>query len=90
MAEPNRPPGVEPPAPGRSAPPSLGGIAGELARAATPAGRPTTPPHPGLYPPMLGLGSATSDREHRRPDYLLDDGDAFADDRWFPPPVIAP
>jgi hypothetical protein len=39
---------------------------------------------------MLGLGSGTSDREHRRPDYLLDDGGAFADDRWFPPPVIAP
>jgi hypothetical protein len=28
------------------------------------------------------------DQEHRRPGYLLDDTDAFADDRWFPPPVI--
>jgi hypothetical protein len=28
------------------------------------------------------------DQEHRRPAYLVDDTDAFADDRWFPPPVI--
>jgi hypothetical protein len=37
---------------------------------------------------MLGSGAGAVDREHRRPDYLVDDGDAFADDRWFPPPVI--
>jgi hypothetical protein len=29
-----------------------------------------------------------ADQEHRRPSYLVDDTDAFADDRWFPPPVI--
>jgi hypothetical protein len=39
---------------------------------------------------MLGFGSGLSGQEHRRPDYLLDDGAAFADDRWFPPPVIGP
>jgi len=26
----------------------------------------------------------------RRADCLIDDTDAFADDRWFPPPVITP
>jgi hypothetical protein len=30
-----------------------------------------------------------ADHQHRRPDYLLDDTDAFADDRWFPPAVIS-
>ena len=45
-------------------------------------------PASGLYPPMMGVGATSPDRDHRRPDYLLDDGDAFADDRWFPPPVI--
>ena len=86
----SRPTGAEPPVSSRSAPPTLGGVAGEPARAGNPMGRPAAPSHPGLYPPMLGLGSGPSDREHRRPDYLLDDGGAFADDRWFPPPVIAP
>ncbi|WP_246245064.1 hypothetical protein [Pseudonocardia bannensis] len=27
-------------------------------------------------------------QEHRRPDYLIEDGDVFTDDRWFTPPVI--
>ena len=44
----------------------------------------------GMYPPLApGLGSG-SERERRRPDYLLDDSDAFIDDRWFPPAVITP
>ncbi len=51
--------------------------------------RASSPAHPGLYPPMMGMGMGAPDREHRRPDYLLDDGNAFADHRWFPPPVIA-
>jgi hypothetical protein len=86
-----RPSGVEPPVPGRGLPSSSGAAAAEPTRgSATPPGRPGAPSQTGLYPPMLGLGSGTSEREHRRPDYLLDDGGAFADDRWFPPPVIAP
>ena len=86
----SRPSGVEPATSSRSAPTGLGGAAGEPTRAATPVGRPAASSQPGLYPPMLGSGSGASDREHRRPDYLLDDGGAFADDRWFPPAVIAP
>jgi hypothetical protein len=39
---------------------------------------------------MFGLGHGGTEREHRRPDYLLEDGGAFVDDRWFPPPVIGP
>jgi hypothetical protein len=86
-----RPSGAEPPVPGRGLPSGSGAAVAEPARGpASPLGRPAAPSPPGLYPPMLGLGSGTSDREHRRPDYLLDDGGAFADDRWFPPPVIAP
>jgi PPE family protein len=54
-----------------------------------PAGtRPGVPA--GLYPPLAaGLG-AGSERERRRPEYLLDDSDAFVDDRWFTPAVITP
>ncbi|HVH23144.1 MAG TPA: hypothetical protein VNA11_11865 [Pseudonocardia sp.] len=55
-----------------------------------PLGYSTRPGTPGLYPPMFGLGPVGADHEHRRPDYLLDDGGAFVDDRWFPPPVIGP
>jgi hypothetical protein len=45
----------------------------------------------GLYPPMAaGLAGSAQDQEHRRPDYLIDDTDAFADDRWFPGSVITP
>jgi hypothetical protein len=29
-----------------------------------------------------------ADQQHERAAYLIDDTDAFADDRWFPPPVI--
>ena len=60
---------------------------GPLTRGA--GNRASSPAHPGLYPPMMGMGMGAPDREHRRPDYLLDDGNAFADHRWFPPPVIA-
>jgi len=39
---------------------------------------------------FLPMGGAARpvDQEHRRATYLVDDTDAFADDRWFPPPVI--
>jgi hypothetical protein len=37
-----------------------------------------------------GLAGSAQEREHRRPDYLIDDTDAFADDRWFPGSVITP
>ena len=86
--------GVEP-GPGRAAPgePTRGGAGGgvdEPARGGAPAGQraATAPAHSGLYPPMYAAGTGPPDAEHRRPDYLLDDGDAFADHRWFPPPVI--
>jgi hypothetical protein len=37
----------------------------------------------------LGAGLAQpADQEHHRASYLVDDTDAFADDRWFTPPVI--
>jgi hypothetical protein len=39
---------------------------------------------------MAGGGMSAEDRDHRRPDYLIDDTDAFADDRWFTPAVITP
>jgi hypothetical protein len=37
-----------------------------------------------------GVGASAQEQEHRRPDYLLDDADAFTDDRWFPGAVITP
>ena len=37
--------------------------------------------------PMAGA-ARPADQEHRRPSYLVDDTDVFADDRWFAPPVI--
>jgi hypothetical protein len=52
-----------------------------------PAGRGTTATGSGFLP--LAGAVRPADHEHRRPDYLLDDSDAFADDRWFPPPVIS-
>ena len=39
--------------------------------------------------PLGGVATRPAAQEHRRPDYLLDDTDAFADDRWFPPAVLA-
>jgi hypothetical protein len=52
------------------------------------AGRGTTAGNPGLYPPMTAGPVAGSGQERRRPDYLVDDTDAFADDRWFTSAVI--
>ncbi|MFD1524049.1 hypothetical protein [Pseudonocardia yunnanensis] len=52
------------------------------------AGRATTTGHPGLYPPMTAGPVAGNGQERRRPDYLVDDTDAFADDRWFTSAVI--
>jgi hypothetical protein len=86
-----------PPGGARSAPepPARGGAAQSTA-AAEQAPRGTSPRsslmgHPGgLYPPMAPGMAGGQERERRRPDYLLDDSDAFADDRWFPPPVITP
>jgi len=36
----------------------------------------------------MGGAARPVDQEHRRATYLVDDTEAFADDRWFPPPVI--
>ena len=30
----------------------------------------------------------SAEQDHRRPDYLVDDADVFADDRWFTPAVL--
>jgi hypothetical protein len=38
----------------------------------------------------FGAGAGAQSREHRRPSYLIDDTDAFGDDRWFTPAVITP
>ena len=38
--------------------------------------------------PLGGVAGRTGEQDHRRPNYLVDDTDAFADDRWFTPPVI--
>jgi hypothetical protein len=43
-----------------------------------------------MMPLGTGAGTGAQEREHRRPGYLVDDSDAFADDRWFTPPVITP
>ena len=89
-----RRPGLGPP---RGSAPHGGGLpspdpAADAARPAGAAGRTGSAPritaHPGLYPPMAAAPVGTQGRERRRPDYLLDDTDAFADDRWFTPAVI--
>jgi hypothetical protein len=38
----------------------------------------------------MGGGVNAQGQERRRPHYLIDDTDAFADDRWFTPAVITP
>jgi hypothetical protein len=43
----------------------------------------------GFFPPGAG-GAGAQSREHRRPPYLVDDTDAFGDDRYFTPAVITP
>jgi hypothetical protein len=50
------------------------------------AGRGAVPSGHGILP-LAGVARPAG-YEHRRPDYLLDDTNAFADDRWFTPPVI--
>jgi hypothetical protein len=74
----------------------LGGPAGEGVAARPPeagaerggtAGRGTPVSGHGILP-MTGAATRPGDQEHRRPNYLVDDTDAFADDRWFTPPVI--
>ncbi|MHA6630744.1 hypothetical protein ACU61A_35350, partial [Pseudonocardia sichuanensis] len=70
--------------------PAPSGVGTEPAPRAAPRS-PLTGHPAGLYPPPIAPGMAGGqEREHRRPDYLLDDSDAFADDRWFPPAVITP
>jgi hypothetical protein len=67
--------------------------AGEPAARTVAAGPPApTRPGPvgGLYPPLAAGTAGAQERERRRPDYLLDDSDAFVDDRWFTPAVITP
>jgi hypothetical protein len=68
-------------------PPRTAGTPPESAeRIAT--GRGSTAASHGILP-MGGAGAARAvEQEHRRAAYLIDDSDAFADDRWFPPPVI--
>lgn len=45
--------------------------------------------HLGYVPPMVPPGAGGSEQTRRRPDYLLDDTDAFVDDRWLPSGVIS-
>ncbi|WP_344015346.1 hypothetical protein [Pseudonocardia xinjiangensis] len=52
------------------------------------AARVATTAQPGMYPPLTAASAGRADEERRRPDYLVDDGDAFADDRWFTAAVI--
>jgi hypothetical protein len=42
----------------------------------------------GFFPPGGGGGVGGQGREHRRAPYLVDDTDAFGDDRYFTPAVI--
>jgi hypothetical protein len=81
---PVEPPGgpPRPTVPGTEPPPRPAVIPAEGERA--PTGR-TGSGH-GFFP-MAGAARPV-DQEHRRPAYLVDDTDAFADDRWFPPSVI--
>jgi hypothetical protein len=91
------PPGSEPPGrlpratvPGTSGevPPRTTGTPPEGAERVT-AGRGSTAAGHGILP-MGGAGAVRAvEQEHRRAAYLIDDSDAFADDRWFPPPVIS-
>jgi hypothetical protein len=83
---------------GRPAPEPPGArVPAETTARPVPTGAPAAPRPAGLgpigapfFPPLAAGYGAGSERERRRPDYLLDDSDAFADDRWFPPPVITP
>jgi hypothetical protein len=90
------PPGSEPS--GRLPHTTVPGTSGEVPprNAGTPpegaervaTGRGSTAASHGILP-MGGAGAVRAvEQEHRRAAYLIDDSDAFADDRWFPPPVI--
>jgi hypothetical protein len=70
----------------RESPGTWRGTSVEPGVPAATSGRGVTPTGHGIFP-MGGVGRP-ADQEHRRPDYLIDDTDAFADDRWFTPPVI--
>jgi hypothetical protein len=92
---PQRPPapGVRavPEAPVRAAPfGERTGAGGTEPASRSAAPRPGGSSYPGMYPPIAGTGAGGESREHRRAPFLIDDTDAFADDRWFPPPVITP
>jgi hypothetical protein len=87
---PGRGPVAEPLPGGLARPPAEGvaarGVAADPGSHA-PSGRGPTPVGSGFLP--LAGAVRPADHQHRRPDYLLDDTDAFADDRWFPPAVIS-
>ena len=83
---------------GRSRHPARPGVRRPSSPAAGPRHRRRRAPRPARAPwptpastrRCSGSVPACPDRSTVGPDYLLDDGDAFADDRWFPPPVIGP
>ncbi|GAA1283219.1 hypothetical protein GCM10009609_54930 [Pseudonocardia aurantiaca] len=81
----------ERPAPGARAPGEPPVASEPPPRSGVSRGGAALPGPAGLYPPMAaGLAGSAQEQEHRRPDYLIDDTDAFADDRWFPGSVITP
>lgn len=82
-----RPPRTSVPGTSSEMPRATGLPAEAAERAAT--GRSSTAAGHGILP-MGGAGAVRAvEQEHRRAAYLIDDSDAFADDRWFPPPVIS-
>lgn len=82
------PPARVPPTPATGfgePPPRAAGPAAEAAAERVTAGRPASAGH-GILP--MGGAVRPTEQAHARAAYLIDDTDAFADDRWFPPPVI--
>ena len=67
-------------------PPRAAGPAAEAAAERMTAGRSASAGH-GILP--MGGAVRPTEQAHARAAYLIDDTDAFADDRWFPPPVIS-
>jgi hypothetical protein len=67
-------------------PPRAAGPAAEAAAERMAAGRSASAGH-GIVP--MGGAVRPTEQTHARAAYLIDDTDAFADDRWFPPPVIS-
>jgi hypothetical protein len=85
---PGRPPRTTVPGTSGELPPRTAGMPAEAAERVT-TGRGSTPAGHGILP-MGGAGAVRAvEQEHRRAAYLIDDSDAFADDRWFPPSVIS-